>query len=259
MFLLLVFMVGCNAPSGKGAAPEIPGMVYIKAGEFIRGSDPDQEPKFPESFGFDKPVYLSETPKSKVFLPGFYIDRYEVTVGDYARFLKATGRRKPKNWDRLDLTAWKNYPVVNVSWKDAAAYAEWAGKRLPEESEWEKAARGPDGLRYPWGNDFIKGKANISRNGLLPAGAVKGDVSPYGVHDMGGNVSEWTASEFTAYPDSGYDDPDYGKKYRVYRGGSWGGSGHYYLTYFSRGAFRGPARATAFTREIGFRCAKSAP
>ncbi len=231
-------------------------MVYIPGGEFSMGSDEGNE---------------NESPRHKVCLDAFYIDRYPVTNEDYKRFVDATGYPVPcyevewadvgeYNWDPETRTPPKGkekHPVVLVTWQDAQVYATWAGKRLPTEAEWERAARGADGRRWPWGNDFVEGRSNTKEteiNGTTPVGQYSPDGdSPGGVGDMTGNVWEWTASLFRPYPydaDDGRESRE-GAGWRVLRGGSW-----------SNPLDR--ARCTArldgdflFFSNVGFRCAVS--
>jgi len=196
-------------------------MVYIPAGEFLMGED-----------------------KKPVSVEAFYIDRYPVTNAEYKRFMDATRHSPPQHWRRGTYPEGKaDHPVVHVRWSDAAAYAEWAGKRLPTEAEWEKAARGTDGREYPWGNEFDKDKCNTNESGIwdtTPVGKYSpaGD-SPYGVGDMAGNVWEWTAdgSGLAAMP---------------LRGGSWL-DGRREARCASRRKHI-PQRRNEF---IGFRCASS--
>ncbi len=265
--LIAVFILACSEPSGKSetGSPEtqsayrraaLPGMVYIPAGEFIMGTDQAKEKKYPDSYGFIKPPYENETPQRKISIKGFYIDKTEVTVAAYGRFLESTRRSPPKGWDKIDLEQWKDYPVVHISWDDAAAYARWVDKRLPSEAEWEYAARGPDGMRFPWGNEFRQDKTNASQKGMLPVGAIPTDESPHGVLDMAGNVSEWVADYYRPYPGNEYPDKDYNKGYRVIRGGSYGGPGHYFMEYYMRCSIRSFAAVSKTHPEVGFRCAK---
>jgi formylglycine-generating enzyme required for sulfatase activity len=151
-------------------------MVRVPAGKFLYGDD-----------------------KREVELPEFWIDRAPVTNAEYARFVAETGHEPPVHWEgETPPKEIADHPVVNVSWDDATAYAEWAGGRLPSEQEWEKAARGTDGRKYPWGK-WAEGRCNSQEAGVggtTPVGqySLPGD-SPYGCVDMAGNVWEWTASE----------------------------------------------------------------
>jgi formylglycine-generating enzyme required for sulfatase activity len=205
-------------------------MVKIPAGKFNMGL----------TVGDDgKPVH-------EVLLGDYFIDKYPVTNGQYRKFCDATDRDYPPDPDFSDMpdyfTARLDFPVVNVSWDDARAYCEWAGKRLPTEAEWEKAARGQDGRKHPWGNGRPDGRrCNFAdkRSGLdwadktvddgfartspvkqYPAGA-----SPYGVMDMAGNVWEW-CNDYDPYH-GGMDNPtenstaSYYLASRILRGGSW--------------------------------------
>jgi len=196
---------------------DVASMVLVPAGEFTMGSN--------EGSSHDKPEH-------KVFLDAYYMDMYEVTVGHYAKFLEATGMNPPPMWTTMDQPAYQNHPVVNVDWQDANNYCRWAGKRLPTEAEWEKAARGTDGRIYPWGNDppdprranYGKEKWN-KHAALLPAGQLKDGKSPYGIYDLAGNVWEWVSDWYDPdyYPTSPSRNPQGPEsgKYKVLRGGSW--------------------------------------
>jgi serine/threonine-protein kinase len=187
-------------------------MIYIPAGEFLMGSNN----------GYD-----DEKPQRRVYLDGYWIYKYPVTVAQYRKFCRVTGRQEPPPpyWGWED-----DHPIVNVSWHDAVAYCEWAGVRLPTEAEWEKAARGTDGRKYPWGNEWDGSKCanSVGSNNLrstAPVGSYPQGVSPYGVHDMAGNVWEWCAdwydgNYYRSAPSKNPQGPSSGER-RVLRGGSW--------------------------------------
>jgi iron(II)-dependent oxidoreductase len=199
---------------------------------------------------------VDEFPQQQVILKAFWIDQYEVTVEQYKRFVKDTGHRAPRIWtDPAYSSPLPSHPVIDVSWDDAEAYCRWAGKRLPTEAEWEKAARGTDGRTWPWGNTFDPGKTNTMDSGTrwtVPVGSLEGDISPYGVHDMAGNAMEWTASWYQPYPGSRLQRVAFGEKYRVMKGGAWNTP----ALPFSRTANRHAVAPKWDHPNHGFRCAK---
>ena len=255
-FPLLLFSQDSTPPDG---------MVYVPAGEFVMGSD-------------DGPPH--EAPAHKAFLDAFYIDKYEVTNADYYPFWMADGGERsthtPISYGELTGGDWPeiaqtrpNYPAVGVSWADAVAYAAWAGKRLPTEAEWEKAARSADGRLWPWGNLFsrlihgVTVHANVWNgrdgydNGLAPVGGYPTGASPYGALDMAGNVWEWVAdwyseSYYHRGPSHNPTGPEIGSR-RVVRGGSWVNEPQ--LSRCANHMGRHPGVGTSF---IGFRLARDA-
>ena len=204
-------------------------MSYIPPGEFIMGHDDGS---------------ANASPAQRVFLDGYFIDTYEVTNAQYQMF-------NPAHEFAPGL---EDYPVVNVTWDEADAYAKWIGKRLPTEAEWEKAARGADGKIFPWGNEFDPSRCNTQESGehhLTPVNRYPTGLSSFGVCDMVGNVLEWTADRYKPYAWSSHQSPDYDEEFIVLRGGSW---------------IHPESQSTCFTRLyapaenrsnfIGFRCVK---
>ncbi|MGV8120551.1 MAG: SUMF1/EgtB/PvdO family nonheme iron enzyme [Candidatus Xenobiia bacterium LiM19] len=203
-------------------------MLLIPAGEFLMGS--------PEGKGTD-----DEHPQHNMYLDAFYIYKYEVTNGQFARFVKETGYKTEGNWKRYAESGRETHPVVSVTWNDASAYCRWAGGKLPTEAQWEKAARGTDGREYPWGNTWDSNRCNWDKGpklpgmddmvdvwdgrGTAPVGSFPSGVSPYGVHDMAGNVWEWCSDwydkdYYRSSPSRNPEGPGHGDD-RVVRGGSF--------------------------------------
>ena len=161
--------------TGKDGTP----MVLIPAGEFQMGSDDGDDD--------EKPVHT-------VYLDAFYMDIYEVTNAQYVKFCESTGREPGGHWSYgLPGYGLPNQPVMGRGWQEAVEYCEWAGKRLPTEAEWEKAARGGlEGKRYPWGNEPPdETKTNFNRHRRYPMLVGSYPPNGYGLHDMAGNVEEW--------------------------------------------------------------------
>ncbi len=259
-FLLLFSPLLAGCPKNT-TPPE--GMAFVPAGEFTMGSNKiDTEGKASE-FGTVKPFFMDEHPERKVRLPGFFMDIHELSNMKYRHFIAATGSRPPENWSGGLLPAGtENYPVTFVNWYDAERYCRWAGKRLPTGAEWEKAARGTDGREYPWGNDFNPENGNTGDTGIgamSDVGQFPGGKSPYGVEDMAGNAWEWTADWYKPYPGSDYHNENFGEKFKVVRGSSWGGTGHYSIAHFYRSNYRFYIPPEGAFPDAGFRCVQGAP
>jgi len=259
LFTFALGLLGCNVKPPQD-------MALIPAGTFTMGTnDMDANQKAIE-FGIIKPWFEDEHPAHPVQLPAYYIDQYEVTNANYQKFVLATGYRSPPYWSGTQYPSGMDpYPVVMVSWENAQAYCRWAGKRLPTEAEWEKAAR-PDQRLYPWGNNFDPNRANVggTRGGLTPAGSYETGQSPYGVYDLIGNVWEWTNDWYKPYPGNTFEEKNFGEKYKVLRGSSWATVGHYppeitrlIVAHNSRATFRLYFDPKGVLNDIGFRCAKS--
>lgn len=220
-------------------------MVFVPGGSFTMG----------DTSGDGDP---SERPTGRVTPGNFWIDRFEVTFDQFGKFVQTAGYKPQGNWEQHKSRG-GNHPVVNVTWADAGAYCRWAEKRLPSEAEWEYAARGSDGRKYPWGGQWDAKRAAFrgnrgGKNQSSPVGSYSGGVSPFGAQDMAGNVWEWTASLEKSYPyvaTDGREDPQVGGA-RVSRGGSW-----YSQLQDLRSSVRDVPPARSQNDKLGFRCAQS--
>ena len=230
------------------------GMVFFPGGEFRRGrtyEDPETKVAwYPNPLRDDLPV-------RNVFVDPFYLDAHEVTVGEYAAFVKATRHRTPPVWANGKAPAGKEqFPVADVSWEDASGYCAWKGKRLPTEAEWERACRGlNEGEKYPWGDRAPK-PADARYDGLQGPGAVCAlPRTRMGLCDIVGTVWEWTSDWYGReyYAEAPERNPQGPAKgiYRVLRGGSW-----FDKPDFLTCAHRSWARSGERSPNIGFRCAK---
>ncbi len=237
-------------PSDDG----VKGMVKVPAGKFLRGTR-----------GGGDGV---EGPQKEIHLDGFWIDKYEVTVDDYARCVSAGACSEPKsvgsyyNWGK---SGRGKHPVNGVNWDQAVGYCKWAGKRLPTEAEWEKAARGTDGRTYSWGEAepsceyavMYDDGDGCGRDSTWEVGSKTKGVSPYGAYDMAGNVWEWTADWYDGkyYSKSPVRNPMGPKSgsYRVLRGGGWLGDASG-LRAANRDYY---SPSDAYDSALGFRCVRS--
>ena len=227
-------------------------MVLVPAGEYTIGNnDKDLVTK----------DYSNAYPEHKVTLPAFWIDKYEVTNSEYLDFsintsYIAEGEKEGKTWRTFFSPEKAKVPVVYITWKDAEAYCKALGKRLPTEEEWEAAARGPEAFRFPWGNEWEPGRTNTLEAGYrVPVDiGTFDDVSPFGVHDMFGNVQEWTASQYKAYPKNPKSGAqEYHAGYYVLRG-----LGSRYTNAKASGLWARTAYPPNYLADFGCRCAKDA-
>ncbi len=246
--------------------------ITIPAGEFLMGSTPKEaeaaytQAKLRSSL-LEKYTFDTEVPQHEVYLSEYQISRYEITNAQYRAFIEATNRPTPRGQQGEEI--WKDgnfnadtQPVVGVTWFDAQAFAEWIGGSLPTEAQWERAARGTEGRKYPWGNHPPKARhhANFARqhNHPTPVGQFSNGSSPNGIADLAGNVWEWCLDEYnpTFYQQSKkklqrnplnlrFRDV---LRVRIIRGGAWDVG-----STFLRSALRSPFYPLDSTRTIGFR------
>ena len=270
--LILMMVAACERLSVASEPPK--DMILIPAGEFIMGTDSEE-------------ANADQKPAHRVYLDAFYIDKHEVTNAEYEEFILAGGYKKKEfwteeGWDCIQkfqfggdewhqvetplqygensVSTDPDHPVIGASWYEANAYANWAGKRLPTEAEWEKAARGTDGRLYPWGN-----KMDFSRLSYFPhvtkvqtVGSFPSGASPYGVLDMAGSVWEWCTdwyneNYYSQNPQRNPTGPDSGE-YRVLRGGGWDS-----IRVQLRTSYRYYEKENRRTYNIGFRCVQDIP
>ena len=244
---------GLKIGSTQTSAADGMQQVYVPAGDFIMGSE-------------ESKAYANERPQHTVTLDAFWIDKTEVTNAMYEKCVVAKVCTNPDS--EVSYTRKKyygndnytNYPVVHVTWNQAKQYCEWAGRALPTEAQWEKAARGTDGRTYPWGSD-APSKDIVNYNGNLgdtqPVGSYTAGASHYGALDMDGNVWEWVADNYDSQyydssPASNPTGPTSGT-YHIIRGGSW-----YNLALDIRTSVRLAVNPAKTYYDTGFRCASSA-
>lgn len=271
-----------QAAAAAGRPDSTKNMVIIPAGEFLMGS-PKEEGE------------ADEHPQHKVYLDSYYMDKHEVTVEEYAACVregtcKEPGTQRDSEKCNFGQPGREKHPINCVDWESAKSYCEWAGKRLPTEAEWEKAARGTQARRYPWGDEWDRNKLNSASKWAgkeigdpgtwnkyfyqdgkgkaflaaqtAPIGSYQMDQSLYGVHDMGGNVSEWAADwydekYYEASPSRNPKGPELPQAYnkdwrRILRGGSWAN-----FSVGCRAANRGRDEPNSRGNLLGFRCALS--
>jgi formylglycine-generating enzyme required for sulfatase activity len=264
--------VGVTTTTAGRALPDIE-WINVPAGAFLFGSDPTADPVAKDI----------ETPQQRLELPSYSLSRYPITYRQYEAFVDSDGYTNPAYWSergwqwKADKTcptlAWEdsyfrvaNQPVIGVSWYEMQAFCQWFSTqvgneiRLPTEPEWEKAARGPEGLIYPYGNTFDASKGNTEPSGIgrpCAVGLFPHGASPYGVLDMSGNIFEWTTTRFRPYPydpDDGREDlTQYGS--RIFRGGAFA-----YDSVLARCAFRSHFYPYARYDWVGFRvCTSTLP
>jgi len=220
-------------------------MVVVPAGWFWMGEDDDRP---------------SNRPRCAVYLDAFAIDKTEVTNEAFAEFVAETGYQM-KGWEASIAKEHASHPASGVPWQAADAYCRWAGKRLPTEAEWEKAARGTDGRRYPWGETWEADRTNTLENGVggpVAVGSFPSGASPYGALDMAGNVAEWVADYYDAAyyayaPDHNPTGPDKVVDH-VLRGGSWASPSEHAQTFF-----RDSSHVSEPNPRVGFRCVMTWP
>ncbi len=245
-------LVACTGSTGVAAAAESAtpdGMILIPAGSFVMGTSPDEAADLARRYGYHVSWFAGESPRREVGLPAYWIDQYPVTNAQFHAFCRATGYAPRRHWQGAEPSAdRRDHPVVAVNRADCLAYATWAGKRLPSEAEWERAARGDRGRAYPWGPEFSPDACcwNRSRGRgrplTDPVTAHPGGVSPYGVMDMVGNAAEWCS-----------DSPGPGSG--IIKGGCWLSTDPVNLRPAARNMSGFDSNPMDF---YGFRCAREA-
>lgn len=273
-----MFLIVASIVSGQSPTATTTGMALIPGATYEMGQDAVDIPKLKEKFKINRDeLFAEETPKHKVAIPSFYLDRYEVTNLQFKRFLERhpewqKGKVSANYHNGKYLQTWsgyefpagqENHPVVFVSWYAAAAFCLAQGKRLPGEAEWEYAARGGlEGKTFPWGDEMPdEARANYLESGFGAATEVgKYLANGYGLHDMAGNVWEYLADEWRKYPINSNGDAVGDRSFlsvktrRALRGGSYGGGPvNMRITYRDSHA---PENAGD---HVGFRCAMTAP
>jgi formylglycine-generating enzyme required for sulfatase activity len=218
-------------------------MVFIPAGTFTMGDT--------HGDGYD-----DEKPTHRLTVTDFWLDRTEVTNAQFSRFIQA-GNTAQGEWQQY-AKGKDQHPVVMVTWHDAIAYCRWADKRLPTEAEWEYAARGIDGRKYPWGSAWegsrVRFSGNHGRETTAQVGSYPSGTSLFNALDLAGNVWEWTASLYKQYPyvaTDGREDPS-ASGLRITRGGSWINDMR-----DLRSASRSYFVPTYRSHLVGFRCGQS--
>lgn len=253
----LLLWAATASPQNRSVTEVVP----VPAGAFTMGGDSGP---------------ADERPAHRVEVAAFAIDRTPVTNAQVAEFLNAKGAVGPdgREWfqeDDADARIHKrgnrwvadqgseDHPALEVSWFGAREYCAWVGKRLPTEAEWEKAARGTDGRRFPWGNaapDKTRAQYDVGWRGTAPIGKFPAGTSPYGVLDLSGNAWEWVSSLYRPYPynaTDGREDPSSRAERGTRGGGQDSGANQLTTTYRGQGLSRGPG---AGHHNIGFRCAR---
>ena len=266
IFSSILLMSGCMSGIKDDTKEN---MIFIPEGSFTMGFKIDNDHEWGD---------MDEEPVHQVTLSSYWIDKYEVTSSNFTKFLN---ENKKEAYRFIEITpsvtvqfednvyqprkGLENYPVNRVSWFGADAYCKWKEKRLPTEAEWEKAARGTDQRIFPWGNEFpdnsrVTFRRKFSEKGfqvMEPVEGMKNGISPFGVHQMAGNVWEWVSDWFdaTAYQDENRIDPKGPESgiSKVLRGGNW-----YYKAYYMRTTYRFNERPDIFKVWQGFRCARQA-
>ena len=210
------------------------------------------------TMGSDDHYAKNASPAHSVAVDSFYMDVYEVTRARYKACVIAGVCSEPRDVPSMDLFyGYSSYPMTKIDWYQSRAYCEWRGARLPSEAEWEKAARGPDGRMYPWGEEFDPSYVSPNydkANGIVDVGTYEKGKSPYGLYDMAGNVWEWTATLYLPYPGNQAAPEDYREGEYVLRGGASHFGDPYALTTW----FRYASFAEDQENYIGFRCARAA-